>query len=151
MGWIYYMPEILFIIAAIFAVFGIIYLVRALTADKEGQILCRKCQAPAVKSSYRTFLFLIPASFDQVYEDPEGYLSRNMKPIAGKEQIPTGRRACWLEVFTCTKCDERQVRIRDFLQVRGEEYLKGTYILPYESFRLLTEQWEEMNWGPEHR
>ena len=24
------------------------------------------------------------------------------------------------EVFTCTKCDERQVRIKDFLQVRGK-------------------------------
>ena len=147
MGWIYYMPEILFVIAAVIAVFGVISLIRALAADTEGKILCRKCQAPAVKSSTRTYLFLIPASFEQEYGDPEGYLSRNMKPIAGKEQIPTGRRACWLEVFTCTKCDERQVRIKDFLQVRGEEYLKGTYILPYEPFRPLTEQWEAMNWG----
>ncbi|WP_455618775.1 hypothetical protein [Eisenbergiella sp.] len=151
MGWIYYMPEILFVIAAIIAVFGIISLVRSLSADKEGKILCRKCQAPAVKSASHAYLFLIPASFDQEYEDAEGYLSRNMKPIAGKDQIPTGRRACWLEVFTCTKCDERQVRIRDFLQVRGEEYLKGTYILPYASFRSLTEQWEEMDWNRERR
>ena len=112
MGWIYYMPEILFVIAAVIAVFGVISLIRALAADTEGKILCRKCQAPAVKSSTRTYLFLIPASFEQEYGDPEGYLSRNMKPIAGKEQIPTGRRACWLEVFTCTKCDERQVRNR---------------------------------------
>ena len=65
MGWIYYMPEILFVIAAVIAVFGVISLIRALAADTEGKILFRKCQAPAVKSSTRTYLFLVPASFEQ--------------------------------------------------------------------------------------
>lgn len=37
MGWLYYMPEILFVIAAVIAVFGVISLIRALAADTEGK------------------------------------------------------------------------------------------------------------------
>ena len=66
-----------------------------------------------------------------------------MTPIMGREQIPSGRRACKVEVHSCSKCSKKQVIIEDFLLVRGEDYLKEYYKFAYEKFRPLLDAWEE--------
>ncbi len=89
-------------------------------------------------------MFLLPISFGDTYDNAEKYLLSHMVPIMGREQIPTGRRACKIEVHLCSKCNKRQVVIEDFLLVRGEDYMKEYYKFSYEKFHPLLERWEEM-------
>ena len=74
-----------------------------------------------------------------------------MTPIKSKEQIPTGLRACRLEVYRCSTCDKRQVEITDFLNVRGEEAVKGHYEFSYDSFAGLIEEWKELSWSSQSK
>ena len=61
------------------------------------------CKAEAAKALPRTYLFLLPVSFGDTYENAEKYLLTHMTPIMGREQIPSGRRACKVEVHSCSK------------------------------------------------
>lgn len=143
-GLSYYLPVIIIvgvIVAAL--VFGRSILRDYLRVKKDGST-CMYCKAEAARALPRTYLFLLPISFGDTYEEAEKYLLRHMVPIMGREQIPTGRRACKVEVHSCSKCGKRQVIIEDFLLVRGEDYLKEYHIFAYEKFRSLLEAWEEM-------
>lgn len=139
---VYYLPVIILVIVVAAALFWGVEIVREVIRAKRGEITCMYCKAAASKSSQREYLFLIPISFGDQYGDAENYLRSHMRPIMGKDQIPTGQRACKLELYRCSKCDKEQVGITDFLQVRGEEYTKGCYVFSYESFRTLLEEWE---------
>ncbi len=139
----YYLPEIIFVIALAVALIWGIFFVRDLGRTKKGESTCIYCKAAAAKISPYTYLFLIPVSFGETYENAEKYLLSHMKPIAGKEKIPTGMRACYVEVYNCSRCDKKHVVVKDFLQVRGEDYIKGTYEFAYEPFRPLLEAWEQ--------
>lgn len=141
----YYLPEILFGVMALAAAIWLGGVVIDLLRGKRGEAGCIHCRGTAVKESYGPCLFLLPIHFGETYEDSEDYLLHHMRPIYGKEQIPTGMRACWLEVYRCERCDKRQVKITDFLDVRGEENIKGSYVFSYEAFRPLVEQWREMS------
>ena len=50
-----------------------------------------------------------------------------MITILDNTQIPLGKRACWVTVYRCTQCEGRHAVVVDFLQVRGEEHVKGRY------------------------
>lgn len=145
MEFTYYLPEILFGILALAAVIWGVSLIIDLSRGKKGEASCIHCKGTAVKEPYGPCLFLLPLHFGETYEDSEEFLRRNMKPINSKEQIPTGMRACWLDVYRCRRCDKRQVQITDFLDVRGEENVKKCYNFSYETFRPLVEQWREMS------
>lgn len=147
----YYLPEIICVAAlAAVLVFGLFF-VRDLFRKKKGESSCIYCKAAAAKISRYPYLFLIPVSFGEIYEEPEKYLLSHMRPIAGKEQIPTGMRACYVEVYSCTGCDKKHVVVKDFLQVRGEDHIKEIHEFAYEPFRPLLEAWEETNQVQEKR
>lgn len=120
---------------------------RARLREKRGESVCIFCKALASRISQKPYLFLIPVFFGEFYEDEENYLRTHMKPIGGTEQIPTGMRACYVEVYHCPRCDKRHVVVKDFLRVRGEDYTKRVYRFPYESFRPLLDGWEQDNGG----
>lgn len=148
---VYYLPEIISAAAlAAVVVFGISF-TKDLFRRKKGESSCIYCKAAASKISRYPYLFLIPVSFGEIYEEPEKYLLSHMRPIAGKEQIPTGMRACYVEVYSCTGCDKKHVAVKDFLQVRGEDHIKVIYEFAYEPFRPLLEAWEELNQVQEKR
>lgn len=140
----YYLPVIiiLVVIAAVL-VFGGSFIREYLRIRKNGSS-CMYCKAEAAKALPRTYLFLLPISFGDTYENAENYLLTHMVPIMGREQIPSGRRACKVEVHSCSKCSKMQVIIEDFLLVRGEDYMKEYYKFSYEKFRPLLDAWEEM-------
>ena len=139
----YYLPVIiiLVVIGAVI-VFGISFIREYVRIKKDGST-CMYCKAEAAKALPRTYLFLLPVSFGDTYENAEKYLLTHMTPIMGREQIPSGRRACKVEVHSCSKCSKKQVIIEDFLLVRGEDYLKEYYKFAYEKFRPLLVAWEE--------
>lgn len=141
----YYLPEIVFGVLALIVVIWAVALVMDLMRGKNGEGTCIHCKGKTVKDGYGPCLFLLPLHFGEMYEDSEEYLRTHMKPIFSKDQIPTGTRACWVEVYRCERCDKRQVKITDFLDVRGEENIKKTCEFPYETFRPLVEQWRELS------
>lgn len=141
----YYLPMAVLVLAIGAAVVWGIFFVRELLRGKRGESTCMYCNAPASKVSRYTYLFLIPVSFGETYEDAEDYLLSHMKPIRGKEQIPSGRRACYVEVYGCPRCDKKHVVVKDFLQVRGEDCTEAVYEFAYEPFRPLLEAWEQRN------
>ena len=140
----YYLPILIIVVViGVVLVFGVYFLREYLRIRKNGST-CIYCKAEAAKESPRTYLFLLPISFGDTYDNAEKYLLSHMVPIMGREQIPTGRRACKIEVHLCSKCNKRQVVIEDFLLVRGEDYMKEYYKFSYEKFHPLLERWEEM-------
>ena len=140
----YYLPEILFgVLVAAALIWGIL-LIRSLYLNSKGKATCRHCKGVASKTSEQPYLFLLPISFGAKYEDAENYLLSHMKPIREKSQIPSGRRACWVTVYCCQKCNRKQVEITDFLQVRGNENLEGTYTFSYEPFEPFIQQWKSL-------
>lgn len=130
-------------VIAVLIIYVIFCLVRQTSREKKGQSTCMKCKAAASRVSQYRYLFLIPISFGDTYSDAENYLRTHMHPIMNKNQIPTGQRACWIDIFECSRCGTKQVDITDFLQVRGEEYAKAYHKFAYESFRPLIEAWTE--------
>ena len=138
----YYLPEIILLVLVTIALLWGILVIRDLLRHSRGNVTCLHCKGASSKISRYPYLFLLPLSFGEQYEDAEHYLPAHMVPIAGKEEIPTRRRACFVEVYRCPQCDTRQVAVTDFLQVRGREYPKGSYTLPYEPFYHLIEEWK---------
>lgn len=140
----YYLPEIIFGVLALAAVIWGVLLIRDLIRHSGGKTTCMHCKAAASRMETPPYLFLLPVSFGAKYEDPEAYLLSRMQPILNKDQIPTGRRACHVEVYQCGKCAGKQVVITDFLQVRENESPEGTYVFAYETFAPLLRRWEAM-------
>ncbi|MCI8886878.1 MAG: hypothetical protein HFG70_02220 [Hungatella sp.] len=137
----YYLPQIIFGILAAVVLVWLVFFIRELILRSHGKAVCIHCKKAAEKVSPEPYLFLLPVSFGDKYEDAEQYLPSHMRPIASEQMIPSGRRACRLEVYSCGHCGKRYVIITDFLPVRGEEYIKGIYELPYEPFQPLIERW----------
>lgn len=134
MAFIYYLPEIIFLTCAAAAVIAVVRALPSIFGILKGKEQCPKCRAATVREDVPARLFLLPVSFGDTYENAEDYLLSHMVPIQSKEAIPTGRRACRMELYRCPKCDARWVKITDFLQVRDTEDIKGFYTFPYEHF-----------------
>lgn len=138
----YYLPEIILaVVVAAVLIWGVCF-IREMVLHSKGKTTCVYCKHSTSKVSSKKYLFLLPISFGTTYEDAKHYLPSHLRPIMGTDQIPTGRRACWVELYTCSKCGKEQVAVTDFLLVRGTEDVKGTYQLPYEPFQNLIERWE---------
>jgi len=144
MDFTYYLPEIVFaVILAIALIWGVCF-IREMVLHSRGKSTCVYCKRTTSKVSPKKYLFLLPLSFGATYGDAEHYLPNHLMPIMGTGQIPTGRRACWVELYSCSQCGRQQVAVTDFLLVRGAEDVKGTYLLPYEPFERLIERWESI-------
>ena len=142
-----YLPAIVIPIVILAVVVAGISIAKERRREKRGESACIYCKADAPRISQYTYLFLIPVFFGDTYEDAQNYLLSHMKPIRGTEQIPTGMRACYVEVYHCPRCDKKHVAVRDFLRVRGEDHIQRIYRFPYESFRPLMDSWEQNNGG----
>ncbi len=140
----HYLPYlILAAVIGIVLLFGFLF-IREIIRGQKGEATCMYCKAAAPKASNHSYLFLIPVYFGDKYGDAENYLRTHMRPIMENRQIPTGQRACRIELYRCSRCDKKQVDITDFLQVRGADYIKGIYMFAYEPFRHLLEEWDNM-------
>ena len=140
----YYLPEIIFCLIVVVALIWGVCFVREMFLFSKGKTTCVYCKKTTFKDSPKKYLFLLPISFGTTYEDAEHYLPSHLMPIMGTDHIPTGRRACWVELYRCGRCGKEQVTVTDFLLVRGVEDVKGTYLLPYEPFQRLIDRWESM-------
>lgn len=140
MKYLCYLPEVIVLLSLAGAAWFLIGFLRAV-ADGLGNITrCIACKEKTAMETGYPRLFLLPISFGDTYEHPEAYLSANMIPIQSKDQIPSGKRACRVEVYRCPACGTRQVEITDFLLVRGEESMKGRYSFSYEPFARVFEK-----------
>lgn len=142
----YYLPNIIFIATVIAVLVWVIGVIRDLFRDKRGEATCMRCKKAISKSAQHEYLFLIPVNFGDKYEDEENFLRSYMKPIRDKSQIPAGQRACRVEVYSCPNCNKQQINIKDFLQLSGEEYIKGNYEYAYEPFKHLLDAWEDQDY-----
>ena len=139
-----YLPEIIFAVLAAIGLIWAISFIRELLRHRKGEGTCISCKAVANKEEDQPpYLFLLPVFFGTEYADEERYLLSKMSPIRDKTMIPTGQRACRVEVQVCQVCGTRQVEITDFLQVRQEESVKSRYVFSYEPFAPLLESWWE--------
>ena len=93
---------------------------------------CSKCKGPMHLE--REHLYLLPISFDEEHEESAEYYLSNAVRIDSGEEIPTGRRACYINVFRCDDCSHREISVVDFLKVREDELPKSAGCYPYEQF-----------------
>ena len=94
----YYLPEIVFGVFALVAIIWGILFVRDMVRRSGGKATCTHCKGNASKLTSPPYLFLLPISFGTKYDNPESYLRSHMVPILRKDRIPTGRRACHVDV-----------------------------------------------------
>lgn len=140
----YYLPEIVLgIIAAAALIWGVCF-TREMFLFSKGKVTCVHCRKTTSKDSSKKYLFLLPISFGQKYEDAEHYLPSHMTPIPGTDWIPTGRRACWVELYACSRCGRELVTVTDFLLVRDTEDVKAEYVLSAGPFLSLIDSWEAL-------
>ncbi len=142
-GLSYYLPVIIIAVVVVAAIVMGRSVIRDYLRVKKNGSTCMYCKGEAARALPRNYLFLLPVSFGDTYENAENYLLTHMVPIMSREQIPSGRRACKAEVHSCSKCGKKQIIIEDFLLVRGEDYMKEYYVFAYEKFRSLLDAWEE--------
>lgn len=101
----------------------------ALTDDPK----CSKCKGSMQMESEN--LYVLPVSFGDEHPENAEYYIKNAVQIADEQEIPTGRRACYIRVFRCGDCGFRNVSVIDFLKVREDQLLKGAACYTYEEFR----------------
>lgn len=98
---------------------------------------CKQCKG--IMTSNQQYLALLPIMFDETHEESAVYYQNNTVPIEDEEQIPTGRRACYMNIFQCGSCTNKMVSVIDFLKVRDQYLIKGGDTYPYEEFRTYIE------------
>lgn len=94
---------------------------------------CKQCKGKMVDTT--SYLYLLPAHFDEEHEENAEYYLNNARQIESTEQIPSGNRACRMFIFQCQSCGHKIVSVVDFLKVREDELVKGGDIYPYEKFQ----------------
>ncbi len=77
-------------------------------------------------------LFLLPVYSDGRYPTSADYFKQNCVPIQRVEEIPTARRACRVWRLRCPVCGAQHLFVQDFLRVRQDETLEGTYLYEYQ-------------------
>lgn len=102
------------------------------SAEKRAE-KCEVCKGKMVDTI--SYLYLIPAKFDDEHEESAEYYIHNGTRIESTEQIPNGNRACRMYVFQCQSCAHKKVSVVDFLKVRENELIKAGDIYPYEKFQ----------------
>lgn len=109
---------------------------------KQGQKMpkCKSCKKRMEKQGAPR-LFLLPVYSDGRYPASADYFRQNCVSIQREEQIPTARRACRIWRLRCPVCGTQHFLVQDFLRVRQDELLEGSYLYAYpELAELLLQQ-----------
>lgn len=92
---------------------------------------CRTCKKRMEQMGLPR-LFLLPVYSDGRYSASADYFRKNCVPIQREEEIPTARRACRIWRLRCPVCGTQRLFVQDFLRVRQDETLEGTYLYEYQ-------------------
>lgn len=101
---------------------------------------CPKCKGTMIIT--KSYLYVLPACFDQTHEQTWEYYLQNAVPIDDESQIPTGNQSCYMHIMQCQDCGYKNVHVIDFLKVRESAVLKDGEEYPYETFREFLEERE---------
>lgn len=66
------------------------------------------------------------------YSASADYFKEHCVSIQRVEEIPTARRACRIWRLRCPVCGTQRLFVQDFLRVRQDETLEGTYLYEYQ-------------------
>ena len=99
---------------------------------------CKKCKTNM--DIIVSKLYLIPAFFEDEHEESPAYYLENAQEIATEEDIPSGRRACYMKVFRCPSCGIRHVEVSEFLRTSTMKTLHNFGIYEYEQLQELLER-----------
>lgn len=117
----YLLSIIVIVIAKIFSIF-------------DSSLKCKKCKCKMKQKQSQEFYYLIPIWLDDEYEVTESFYLNNLQLIQNKQQIPTGQRACKMQIYQCEHCGDKKVCIIDFLNVRGHESERNVVVFEYKPF-----------------
>ncbi len=95
-------------------------------------IKCPKCKSVMTENS--SYLYLLPVYFSDTYKGSSSYFINNAIPINSEYEIPSGRHACYMNIFICSRCGHHIVSVVDFLKVRDEKIIKHASLFPYSEF-----------------
>ena len=102
-----------------------------LTKQEQKMPKCRTCKK-RMEQMGPPQLFLLPVYSDGRYSASADYFKENCVPIQREEEIPTARRACRIRRLRCPVCGTQRLFLQDFLRVRQDETLEGTYLYEYQ-------------------
>ena len=98
-----------------------------LTKQEQKMPKCKACKK-RMEQMGPPRLFLLPVYSDGRYSASADYFKEHCVPIQRVEEIPTARRACRVWLLRCPVCGEEKLLVQDFLRVRAEEVLEGSYL-----------------------
>lgn len=101
--------------------------------EDEDNIKCKKCKGKMILQQKR--LYLLPCYFGDTHEESAAYYINNLALIDNLEQIPTGRRAAYVSLFSCGSCTNKTVSVVDFLKVREKTVAKGGSMFSYDEMK----------------
>lgn len=102
-----------------------------LTKQEQKTPKCRTCKK-RMEQMGPPRLFLLPVYSDGRYSASADYFKEHCVSIQRVEEIPTARRACRIWRLRCPVCGTQRLFVQDFLRVRQDETLEGTYLYEYQ-------------------
>ena len=102
-----------------------------LTKQEQKMPRCRTCKK-RMEQMGPPRLFLLPVYSDGRYSASADYFKEHCVSIQRVEEIPTARRACRIWRLRCPVCGTQRLFVQDFLRVRQDETLEGTYLYEYQ-------------------
>ena len=102
-----------------------------LTKQEQKMPKCRTCKK-RMEQIGPPRLFLLPVYSDGRYPASADYFKEHCVPIQREEEIPTARRACRIWRLRCPVYGTQRLFVQDFLRVRQDETLEGTYLYEYQ-------------------
>ena len=103
-----------------------------LTKQEQKMPKCRTCKK-RMEQMGPPRLFLLPVYSDERYSASADYLWKKLRPYpAGGGDAPTAREACRVWRLRCPVCGTQRLFVQDFLRVRQDETLEGTYLYEYQ-------------------
>lgn len=107
-----------------------------LTKQEQKMPKCKPCKK-RMEQMGPPRLFLLPVYSDGRYPASADYFKEHCVPIQREEEIPTARRACRIWRLRCPICGAQYMFVQDFLRVRQDEALEGTYLYEYQELASL--------------
>ena len=102
-----------------------------LTKQEQKMPKCRTCKK-RMEQIGPPRLVLLPVYSDGRYPASADYFKEHCVPIQREEEIPTARRACRIWRLRCPVYGTQRLFVQDFLRVRQDETLEGTYLYEYQ-------------------
>lgn len=102
-----------------------------LTKQEQKMPKCRTCKK-RMEQMGPPRLFLLPVYSDGGTPPARTTLWKTASPSQQEEEDPTARRACRIWRLRCPVCGAQYMFVQDFLRVRQDETLEGTYLYEYQ-------------------